>query len=127
MLQLSAEGLTAASMARRLGISTHTVNKHLENSYRKCGTRDRLTTGSVDSGTRPHSTGMPFVILADGDVTDSENVHGAEPGRSPSWSPRAPLCCSRPALLCSNEPAQPACRRNLQLAKQPEFHAIAPR
>jgi len=44
VLHLSAEGHTAAAVARRLGISTHTVNKHLENSYRKCGTRDRLTT-----------------------------------------------------------------------------------
>lgn len=44
VLRLAAEGLTAAAMARRLGITTHTVNKHLENSYRKCRTRDRLTT-----------------------------------------------------------------------------------
>lgn len=44
VLSLSAEGLTAATVARRLGISPHTVNKHLENAYRKCGTRDRLST-----------------------------------------------------------------------------------
>ncbi|BCJ55209.1 hypothetical protein Asp14428_66840 [Actinoplanes sp. NBRC 14428] len=44
VLALAAEGLTAATIARRMGISPHTVNKHLENAYRKCGTRDRLST-----------------------------------------------------------------------------------
>jgi len=44
VLALAAQGLTAATTARRLGISPHTVNKHLENTYRKCGTRDRLST-----------------------------------------------------------------------------------
>jgi DNA-binding NarL/FixJ family response regulator len=36
------EGLPAAAMARRLGISVRTVHKHLENLYRKLGTADRL-------------------------------------------------------------------------------------
>jgi DNA-binding CsgD family transcriptional regulator len=44
VLALLAEGLTAAAASRRLGISTHTVTKHLENTYRKCDTHDRLTT-----------------------------------------------------------------------------------
>ncbi|GIJ44048.1 hypothetical protein Val02_09340 [Virgisporangium aliadipatigenens] len=66
VLRLSAEGLTAAAMARRLGIATHTVNKHLENSYRKCGTRDRLTTvllvrrlGLIGPGDDPVSRSAP--------------------------------------------------------------------
>jgi DNA-binding CsgD family transcriptional regulator len=44
VLNVLAGGLTAAAAARRLGISPHTVNKHLENVYRKLGTRDRSTT-----------------------------------------------------------------------------------
>lgn len=43
VLGLVSEGLTAATAARRLGISPHTVNKHLENSYRKLDARDRTT------------------------------------------------------------------------------------
>jgi DNA-binding CsgD family transcriptional regulator len=38
------DGLTGAAAGRRLGISPHTVNRHLEHLYRKLGTRDRLST-----------------------------------------------------------------------------------
>jgi DNA-binding CsgD family transcriptional regulator len=44
VLGLVAEGRTASATAHRLGISVHTVNKHLENLYRKLGTKDRLTS-----------------------------------------------------------------------------------
>ncbi|MCX4767671.1 helix-turn-helix transcriptional regulator [Streptomyces sp. NBC_01275] len=44
VLGLLADGLTALSIARRLAISPHTVNRHLEKIYRKLDTRDRLTT-----------------------------------------------------------------------------------
>jgi DNA-binding CsgD family transcriptional regulator len=44
VLALLGDGLSTAAVARRLLISGHTVNKHLENAYRKCGTRDRLAT-----------------------------------------------------------------------------------
>ncbi|GAA4587474.1 hypothetical protein GCM10023107_06140 [Actinoplanes octamycinicus] len=44
VLALIAEGRSTADVAVRLMISGHTVNKHLENAYRKCGTRDRLGT-----------------------------------------------------------------------------------
>jgi ATP/maltotriose-dependent transcriptional regulator MalT len=44
VLGLAAESLTAEAIARRLGIATGTVTKHLENSYRKLGTGDRLTS-----------------------------------------------------------------------------------
>jgi DNA-binding NarL/FixJ family response regulator len=37
-----AEGLTADAVARLLGVSTRTVQKHLENAYRKLGRHDRL-------------------------------------------------------------------------------------
>jgi DNA-binding CsgD family transcriptional regulator len=42
MLRLLAEGLTAESIGRRLGVSRHTVRKHLEHVYRKLGVTDRL-------------------------------------------------------------------------------------
>ncbi|WP_367658021.1 response regulator transcription factor [Streptomyces sp. TG1A-8] len=41
---LLADALTADSIGRRLGISTRTVHKHVENLYRKLGTRDRVGT-----------------------------------------------------------------------------------
>lgn len=44
VLVLMAEGLTAASIARRLGVTPSTVTKHQENLYRKLETSDRLTT-----------------------------------------------------------------------------------
>jgi DNA-binding CsgD family transcriptional regulator len=44
VLALAAESLTAEAIARRLGIATGTVQKHLENAYRKLGTSDRLTS-----------------------------------------------------------------------------------
>lgn len=42
VLRLLAQGLTAFSIGRRLGISPRTVNKHLERSYRKLGVKDRV-------------------------------------------------------------------------------------
>ena len=43
VLQLMAEGLTAAAIAHRLSLSPRTVHKHLEHVYSKLGVRDRLT------------------------------------------------------------------------------------
>jgi DNA-binding CsgD family transcriptional regulator len=43
VLDLMAEGLIAAAIARRLGISRHTVNRHIESIYRKFGTHDRIS------------------------------------------------------------------------------------
>src|SRR3954454_5643251 len=42
VLGLLGDGLTAAVIGRRLGISTRTVHKHLEHVYSKLGTGDRL-------------------------------------------------------------------------------------
>jgi len=54
-----AEGRTNSEIARLLGISSHTVRKHLENAYEKLGTRTR--TGAVaavfGNGVRP-ATGI---------------------------------------------------------------------
>lgn len=44
VLGLMAEGLTALGIARRLTISPHTVNRHLEKIYRKLGTNNRVST-----------------------------------------------------------------------------------
>jgi DNA-binding CsgD family transcriptional regulator len=43
VLDLMADGLIAAAIARQLGISPRTVNKHIENIYRKLGTHDRTS------------------------------------------------------------------------------------
>jgi len=42
VLELLAEGLTAASIARRLAIAERTVQKHLQRCYAKLGVADRL-------------------------------------------------------------------------------------
>jgi DNA-binding CsgD family transcriptional regulator len=42
VLGLVSEGLTAAAAARRLAVAETTVHKHLYNTYRKLGVRDRL-------------------------------------------------------------------------------------
>ncbi|MFG2958019.1 response regulator transcription factor [Streptomyces sp. NPDC048291] len=44
VLLLLTDALTADAIGRRLGISARTVHKHVENIYRKLGTRDRLGT-----------------------------------------------------------------------------------
>ncbi|WP_282792580.1 helix-turn-helix transcriptional regulator [Streptomyces sp. CC224B] len=44
VLGLLGDALTAAVIARRLGISVHTVQKHIQSVYRKLGTRDRVAT-----------------------------------------------------------------------------------
>jgi len=43
VLDLMADGLIAAAIARQLGISPRTVSKHIENIYRKLGTHDRTS------------------------------------------------------------------------------------
>ena len=43
VLRLLADGLTAAAVGRRLGISPGTVTKHQEHLYRKLGVGDRLS------------------------------------------------------------------------------------
>lgn len=42
VLQLLGEGLKAATVARRLGVTPRTVHKHLQHVYAKLGTSDRL-------------------------------------------------------------------------------------
>jgi DNA-binding CsgD family transcriptional regulator len=43
VLDLMADGLIAAAIARQLGISPRTVSKHIESIYRKLGTHDRTS------------------------------------------------------------------------------------
>lgn len=47
ILRLVAEGQTATAIARRLGTSPRTIHKHLENTYRKLGVRDRVSAVRV--------------------------------------------------------------------------------
>ena len=44
VLDLMADGLITAAIARRLGISPHTVSRHIGSIYRKFGTHDRTST-----------------------------------------------------------------------------------
>jgi DNA-binding CsgD family transcriptional regulator len=44
VLTLMAEGLITPAIAHRLGISPHTVGKHIEHLYEKLGTHDRTST-----------------------------------------------------------------------------------
>jgi DNA-binding NarL/FixJ family response regulator len=55
VLCLLSEGLTAAAIAHRLGVSARTVEKHLEHLYRTLGARDRLEAvlKARDSGLLP--------------------------------------------------------------------------
>jgi DNA-binding CsgD family transcriptional regulator len=53
VLTLLADGLTGQAMAPRLGISRHTVNRHLEHLYRKLNTTNRL-----DAVLRAQSLGL---------------------------------------------------------------------
>jgi DNA-binding CsgD family transcriptional regulator len=51
VLTLVGEGLTAAAVARRAGISVRTVHKHLEQAYRKLDCHDRLSAVLVARST----------------------------------------------------------------------------
>ncbi|MEU6139346.1 LuxR C-terminal-related transcriptional regulator [Streptomyces sp. NPDC047081] len=70
VLLLLTDALTAAAIGRRLGISDRTVHKHVENIYRKLGTRDRISTvlraqqlGLVPAPSAPpERTGTPPVV-----------------------------------------------------------------
>jgi len=44
VMQLSAEGLTSAAIAERLGMAARTVNQHVDNVGDKLGTRNRVHT-----------------------------------------------------------------------------------
>ena len=44
VLTLLGEALPAKTIATRLGISVRTVHKHVQNLYRKLGTKDRVET-----------------------------------------------------------------------------------
>jgi DNA-binding CsgD family transcriptional regulator len=43
VMGLVADGMTAGTVGRRLGISARTVEKHLEQAYRKLGVQDRVS------------------------------------------------------------------------------------
>jgi len=57
VVNLLATGLTARAIGRLLGISARTVDKHLENAYRKLGRHDRLRV-AVDLATTEPRHGL---------------------------------------------------------------------
>ncbi|MEI5097659.1 LuxR C-terminal-related transcriptional regulator [Streptomyces sp. PmtG] len=61
VLGLLADALTAAVIGRRLGISVHTAQKHIQSIYRKLGTRDRVATvlRAQTHGLIPGAAGVP--------------------------------------------------------------------
>ncbi|MGI5404953.1 response regulator transcription factor [Streptomyces sp. CA-135486] len=120
-------GCTAAAMARRLAISHHTVNRHLENIYRKLGIHDRVTTvlqaqqlGLVnpwhpgrpaDSGHAPsapgcHAPGTAPSAGSDRSATElwpwRATAHRADVGNSAT-------CAAAPRFLCGFPPGAGGC------------------
>jgi len=75
-LQLLDEGLTAAAIGRRLGISPRTVHKHLENVYRKLGVRDRLMASRI-----AHEAGLLDPVSAPGGREAPPQATGGFPPR----------------------------------------------
>ncbi len=65
-LRLLADGLTAYSIGRRLGISPRTVHRHLQNVYRKLGVSDRIRAVVVarESGLIAEGAGSSSVVAA---------------------------------------------------------------
>jgi DNA-binding NarL/FixJ family response regulator len=62
VLRLLARNLTAAQVAKRLGVSVKTVNAHLQNAYRKLGVHSRmaaLTEARRQGHVRSRSTDRP--------------------------------------------------------------------
>ena len=55
VLRLLADGLTAYSIGRRLGVSPRTVHRHLQGVYRKLGVSDRGPCSRSGEGDRSHT------------------------------------------------------------------------
>jgi DNA-binding CsgD family transcriptional regulator len=84
VLCLLADGLTAYSISRRLGISERTVHRHLGNLYRKLGVHDRLRAVAVgrEAGLVPDGTPAPVPRQVRRSVTPTSGV--VVGGRVPS-------------------------------------------
>ena len=84
VLLLLTDALTADAIGRRLGISARTVHKHVENIYRKLGTRDRL-------GTVLHAQRLGLVPAPDRSAGRRHPPgHGRPPGRGQPQGSRRP-------------------------------------
>lgn len=81
VLDLAGQGLSDRQIARRLEISTRTVQKHLEHAFRKLGVSDRLTA---------HLTARRCGFLNDLPIGD-DGAPGT--GRHPPTLTRSPLSC----------------------------------
>ncbi|MGW2962642.1 LuxR C-terminal-related transcriptional regulator [Streptomyces sp. NPDC001220] len=90
VLLLLTDALTADAIGRRLGISARTVHKHVENIYRKLGTRDRLSTVL-------HAQRLGLVPAPDRSAGRRRAPgHGRAPGRGPSPGSGRPKGSGRP-------------------------------
>jgi DNA-binding CsgD family transcriptional regulator len=98
VLELTAAGLTAHAISSRLGISIHTVRKHLHNAYRRLGTHDRaaavsefrvrgLSRTPSDSWQDAHFDPAPVQA---GDTTGYRAAAGQPYGTTSAGTPRVP-------------------------------------
>jgi DNA-binding CsgD family transcriptional regulator len=95
VLSLLAEGLTAAAIARRLGVTSRTVRKHLERVYDKLDAHDRLV--AVE---RARSMGLLGRPPDRGNVEHARR-HGS-PAQAVDVSERVPLTRAPPGTARSS-------------------------
>ena len=78
-LRLLADGLTAYSIGRRLGVSPRTVHRHLQGVYRKLGVSDRVRAVVVarEAGLIPEGAGSPCGAVAPSPVVASDVTPGS--------------------------------------------------
>lgn len=75
VLELLATGLTATGIARRLSVTSRTVEKHLERLYRKLGVNDRLSAVLVAQRTGALSTPHNGAGLTLPDAAAAADLH----------------------------------------------------
>jgi DNA-binding CsgD family transcriptional regulator len=84
VLELLAQGLTAAAIARRLAIAERTAQKHLQHCYEKLGVADRL-----DAVLRAQRIGLLRTQLPSLAAPGATSCTGPTGGRRPAGAPAA--------------------------------------
>ena len=79
VLRLLADGLTAYSIGRRLGVSPRTVHRHLQGVYRKLGVSDRVraVVAARETGLIPEGDGSSCGAVAPSPVVASDVTPGS--------------------------------------------------